>query len=54
MDNARFSDDFKQDAVYPQSDSGLLANHEKKITVRGYPVRFRSVWVSAHTRCITG
>ena len=38
MGNARFSDDFKRDAVHPLSDSGLLANHERKITVRGYPV----------------
>jgi hypothetical protein len=35
MGNARFSEDFKQDAVHPLSDSGLLTNHEKKITVRG-------------------
>ena len=33
MGNARFSDDFKRDAVHPLSGSGLPANHEKKITV---------------------
>ena len=35
---ARFSDDIKRDAVYLLSDSSLRANHEKKVTVRRYPV----------------
>lgn len=39
MGNARFNDAFKRDAVHPLFDSGLEANHEKKITVRGYPVK---------------
>lgn len=34
MGNAKFRDVFKRDAVHPLPDSGLLANHEKKITVR--------------------
>lgn len=38
MGNAKFSDDFKRDAVHPLSGNGLPSNHEKKITVRGYPV----------------
>jgi len=51
MGNARFSDDFKQDAVHPLSDSGLPANHEKKISVRGYPVKEVSqrLGVSTHS-----
>ena len=51
MGNARFSDDFKQDAVHPLSGSGLPANHEKKITVRGYPVKEVSqrLGVSTHS-----
>ena len=38
MGTSNYSDDFKRDAVHPLSGSGLLANHEKKITVRGYAV----------------
>ena len=38
MGNAKFSENFKRNAVHPLSGSGLLASHEKKITVRGYPV----------------
>ncbi len=51
MGNARFSDDFKRDAVHPLSGSGLHANHEKKITVRGYPVKEVSqrLGVSTHS-----
>jgi transposase len=45
------SEDFKRDAVHPLSGSGLPANHEKKITVRGYPVRevSRRLGVSTHS-----
>jgi transposase len=51
MGNARFSEDFKRDAVHPLSCSGLLANHEKKITVRGYPVAevSKRLGVSTHS-----
>ena len=49
MGNARFSDDFKRDAVHPLSGSGLLVNHEKKITVRGYPVAEVSQRLSVST-----
>jgi len=51
MGKARFSDDFKRDAVHPLSDSGLLANHERKISVRGYPVSevSKRLGVSTHS-----
>ncbi len=35
MGKDKFGDDFERDAVHPLSGSGLLTNHEKKITVRG-------------------
>ena len=51
MGKAKFSDDFKRDAVHPLSGSGLPANHEKKITVRGYPVSevSKRLGVSTHS-----
>ena len=51
MGNARFSDNFKREPVHPLSDSGLPANHEKKITVRGYSVLVVSkrLGVSTHS-----
>ncbi|MBL4874516.1 MAG: hypothetical protein JKY41_14315 [Rhodobacteraceae bacterium] len=55
MGNARFNEDFKRDAVHPLSGSGLRANHERKVAVRGYPVKEVSGrLVSAHIRCIRG
>ncbi len=63
MGNAGFSEDFKRDAVHPLSDSGLPANHEKKISVRGYPVTTRcksGLWLSVRqstqksTQCTVG
>lgn len=51
MGKAKFSKDFKQDAVHPLAGSGLPANHEKQITVRGYAVREVSerLGVSTHS-----
>ena len=51
MVQSNYSEDFKRDAVHPLSGSGLPANHEKNITVRGYPVRevSRRLGVSTHS-----
>jgi len=39
MGNARFNEDFKRDAVHPLSGSGLRANHERKVAVRGLAMK---------------
>ena len=52
MGTSNYSDDFKRDALHPLSGSGLTANHEKKITVRGYPVREFSRRLGVSTRSL--